>query len=261
MIRRKHNGTVFYQFESLARHCHIIHAVFTRLGGVSSGPFHGLNVGELVGDDPAAVRANQNAILRALGIRAGQVATSQQVHGARVATVGSAQGGTVIPATDGLISRARGIVLLLRFADCLPLMLYDPRRQVVALAHVGWRGCIAGIVASTVSEMQQAFACDPRDMLAGLGPCIGPCCYEVGHEVTMAVEGIFGSNHELLSTGPSGSVYFDLPSAVRSQLLGTGVRRIEASGLCTCCETDEFFSHRGESGSTGRFAAVLGLHG
>lgn len=259
MIRHQHNGIAFYQFESLAEHHNIIHAVFTRIGGTSSEPFHSLNVGELVGDDPTAVRANHSAILRVLGIGAGQVVTSHQVHGARVAIVGSAQGGTVVPATDGLISRARGMVLLLRFADCLPLMLYDPRRQVVALAHAGWRGCLAGVVASTVSEMERAFACEPQDMLAGLGPAIGPCCYEVGHEVTMGVEKTFGSDHELLLTQPGGRVHFDLPSAVRSQLLQSGVRRIETSGLCTCCERDEFFSHRGESGNTGRFAAVLGL--
>jgi YfiH family protein len=259
MIRRQHNGIVFYQFESLARHRDIIHAVFTRIGGTSSGPFHSLNVGGSVGDDPAAVHANHSAILQVLGIQAGQVVTPHQVHGVRVATVDSAQGGTVVPATDGLISQARGIVLLLRFADCLPLMLYDPLRQVVALAHAGWRGCLAGIVTNTVSEMQRAFACDPRGMLAGLGPAIGPCCYEVGHEVAAGVDEAFGSGHGLLSIQPGGSIHFDLPGAVHSQLLRTGVRRIEASGLCTCCETDEFFSHRGESGNTGRFAAVLGL--
>ncbi len=261
MIRRQRNGVVFHQFESLARHRNVMHAVFTRLGGTSSGPFHSLNVGALVGDDPAAVRANHGGILQVLGIGADQVVTAHQVHGARVAIVDAAQGGTVVPTTDGLISRARGIVLLLRFADCLPLMLYDPLRQVVALAHVGWRGCLAGIVTSTIAEMQRAFGCDPRDMLAGLGPAIGPCCYEVGREVTVAVEEIFDSGHGLLPTQPDGSVHFDLPSAVRNQLLRTGVRRIEASGLCTCCKTDEFFSHRGESGNTGRFAAVLGLRG
>ncbi len=259
MIRREHNGLVFYQFESLAQHRNIIHAVFTRIGGTSSGPFHGLNVGELVCDDPTAVRANHSAIWHALGIRAGQVVTSRQVHGTHVAIVDAAQGSTVVPATDGLISQALGIVLLLRFADCLPLMLYDPLRRVVALAHAGWRGCLAGIVTSTVSEMQRTFGCDPRDMLAGLGPAIGPCCYEVGHEVTVGVEEAFGRGHGLLSTQPSGSVHFDLPSAVRSQLLETGVQRIEDSGLCTCCAIGEFFSHRGEKGNTGRFAAVLGL--
>jgi YfiH family protein len=259
MIRRQYNGIVFYQFESLARHHDVIHAVFTRLGGTSSGPFRSLNVGNLVGDDPAAVRANHKAILQALDVRAGQVVTAHQVHGERVACVGSAQGGKLVPATDGLFSRTRGIVLLLRFADCLPLMLYDPPRQVIALTHAGWRGCLAGIVANTVSGMQHTFGCNPGDMLAGLGPTIGLCCYQVGDEVAARVEESFGSDHGLLSRRPGGNTYFDLPAAVHSQLLQAGVRRIEASGLCTCCESDEFFSHRGTRGNTGRFAAVLGL--
>lgn len=259
MIRHQHSGVSFYRFETLSAHNAVVHAVFTRIGGSSSGPFHSLNVGQLVGDEPAAVQANHGLIFSTLGMRSEQAVTARQVHGAHVAIVGTSQLGSVMPATDGLISQARGVALLLRFADCLPLMLYDPLRQAIGLVHIGWRGCLAGAVSNTLVAMQRAFSSDPRDLLAGLGPAIGPCCYQVGPELITSVAQTRGSLKGFLFTQPDGSVHFDLPSAVHSQLRRAGVQSIEDSGLCTCCRRDEFFSHRGESGRTGRFAAVLAL--
>ena len=259
MIRRTSNGLVFYQFASLAQHPEVLHAVFTRIGGTSSGAFRSLNVGHLMGDELTAVQANHDLILRTLGVKPDRVVTARQVHGAHVATVGTAQQGQVVAATDSLISKEQGVVLLLRFADCLPLMLYDPLCHAIGLAHVGWRGLIAGVVVNTLAALRQAFGCDPRDMVAGLGPAIGACCYEVGAELASRLEQALGTRHGLLLTQPDGTVHFDLPAAVRWQLQHEGVEQIEDSGLCTSCHTDEFFSHRAEHGHTGRFAALLGL--
>jgi YfiH family protein len=259
MIRQQQGGVVFYRFQSLSACRVVLHAVFTRIGGTSGKPFHSLNVGQLVGDEPAAVQANHALMMRTLGIHSGQLVTARQVHGAEVAVVGTSHRGTVLPATDSLISQACGVALLLRFADCLPLMLYDPLRQAIGLAHVGWRGCLAGVVGNTVVAMQRAFSSDPRDLVAGLGPAIGPCCYQVGPDLITGVRETCGSLEAFLLTQPDGSVHFDLPSAVRSQLHQAGVQKIEDSALCTSCHTDEFFSHRGERGRTGRFAAVLAL--
>lgn len=259
MIRRTTNGIVFYQFASLTPYREVLHAVFTRIGGTSHGPFQSLNVGHLIGDDAAAVDANHRLIFQALGINAETVVTARQVHGAQVAIVGTAHWGTIIPATDSLISAERGTVLLLRFADCVPLMLYDPLRHVLALVHVGWRGLFAGVVPHTIAALQQAFACYPYDILAGIGPAIGPCCYEVGPEVLAKAEQTFGGDSGLLQPQPSGAIHFDLPGAVRRQLQNLGVQHIEDSALCTSCHTDEFFSHRAEHGRTGRFAVILGL--
>jgi hypothetical protein len=259
MIRLQHSGVAFYRFETLSTCDAIVHAVFTRIGGTSSGPFHSLNVGQLVGDVPAAVRANCGLILSALGTRPERLVTARQVHGAHVAMVGTSQCGSVMPATDGLISQTRGVALLLRFADCLPLMLYDPRQQAIGLVHIGWRGCLAGAVPNTLAAMQRAFSSDPRDLLAGLGPAIGPCCYQVKPDLIASVEQTRARLTRFLLEQPDGSVHFDLPSSVRSQLRRAGVQSIEDSGLCTCCHQDEFFSHRGERGRTGRFAVVLAL--
>jgi len=259
MIRCERDGVIYYEFETLAQYPEILHAVFTRIGGNSQGEFHSLNVGQLVGDEPTAVQANHDLIFQTLGIQPGQVVTAHQVHGARVAIAEAAQQDTIIPATDSLISQRRGVALLLRFADCLPLMLYDPQRQAIALAHVGWRGCLAGVVVNTLAEMGRAFGCEPRDMLAGLGPAIGPCCYEVGADVIMGVEQAFGNHNSLVLMQPEGTTHFDLAGAVRQQLQEAGLQKVEDSGLCTHCHTTEFFSHRAEKGRTGRFAAILAL--
>ncbi len=150
-------------------------------------------------------------------------------------------------------------MLLLRFADCVPLMLYNAARHAFGLVHVGWRGLFAGIVPHTLLALQQAFGCEPYHIVAGIGPAIGPCCYEVGSDVVVRAKQTFGADSSLLRPQPNGAVHFDLPGAVRHQLQEHGVERIEDSGLCTSCHTDEFFSHRAERGNTGRFAAMLGL--
>jgi len=259
MIRCTSNSLVFYQFVSLAQQQEVLHAVFTRIGGKSSGVFHSLNVGHLIGDDPSAVEANHGLIFRTLGIEAGQVITARQVHGAHVAAVTASQRGTVLPATDSLITDERRIALLLRFADCLPLMLYDPLKHAIGLVHAGWRGVIAGVVPNTVTALQHTFGCHPTSLIACLGPAIGPCCYQVGADLATKVEQAFGPQSGLLLPQPDGTLHFDLPGAVRWQLERMGVQKIEDSALCTSCHTDEFFSHRAENGHTGRFAAVLAL--
>ena len=259
MIRHSCNGTVFYQFASLACHPHVSHGIFTRRGGASCGPFNSLNVGNLVGDKPAAVRANCDLIFTALGIRREQVVTAHQVHGAHVAVVGPSQRGTAVPAADSLVSKAPGIALMLAFADCLPLMLHDPSRHIIALVHAGWRGTIAQVVASTVAVLRQSFGCDPADILACLGPAIGPCCYEIGSDLAQKIRELFGPRSGLLVPQSDGTLHFDLPAAIRWQLELAGVQHVENSELCTSCHTEDFYSHRAENGHTGRFAAVLAL--
>lgn len=277
MIRHIKNGLVFYQFASLlcpersegtAQRAEVQHAVFTRLGGQSQGAYCSLNVGGLVGDDATAVQANHELICASLGLQPAAVVTARQVHGAHVAVVHGSDGGAVVPATDALISNEPGVALLLRFADCVPVVLYDPQRPAIGLAHAGWRGLVAGVVPNTIAALQSAFGCRPADLFAGLGPAIGPCCYqvlrpaaagEVESELVAKAKRVFGKQTDLLSVQPNGAVHFDLPAAVHRQLQQSGVLQIEDSGLCTSCHTDEFFSHRAENGHTGRFAVVVAL--
>lgn len=261
MLRQQFNGLVYYRFANLASHDEVLHGMFTRLGGVSPSPCESLNVGHLVGDDHELVEANHDLIYHALGISRSDVATAHQVHGSRVALVRPDDRGQVIPATDALITDAPSVALMLRFADCLPVLLYDPVRRAIGLAHAGWRGTVKGIVAKTVSAMVEAYRSRPADIVAGLGPCIGPCCYQVGAEVIELVKARFNHWQGLLRPQGDGSLHFDLWEANRRQLVELSVKGIEVSQLCTACRTDDFFSHRAEEGRTGRFAVILGMRG
>jgi len=259
--RHQINGLVYYRFANLALHDEVFHGIFTRLGGVSSSPYDSLNVGHFIGDDHQAVEANHALICRALGISRGDVATAHQVHGSRVALVGPEDRGRVIPATDALVTDTPGVALMLRLADCLPVLLYDPVRRAIGLAHAGWKGTIDGIAMKTVSAMMEAYGSHPADIMAGLGPCIGPCCYRVGTKVIELVKANFNHWQELLRPQGDSSFHFDLWEANRSQLVELGVEEIAVIQLCTACRTNEFFSHRAEGGRTGRFAVVLRMRG
>ena len=259
MIHQEVNGIRYYSFEALAHHEEIINAVFARLGGVSRFPFAELNVGRLTGDELAAVETNHRLIYQTLGLSSKQVVTARQVHGNGVAMVGPDEGGKVMPATDALITGAPGVNLMLRFADCLPIFLYDPERRAVGLGHAGWRGTAAKLAQRTAAMMVERLGSDPAKIIACLGPAIGPCCYQVGAEVAellrASLEDCQGALHRL-----EGNAFcLNLWEANRQQLVEAGIQDIEISHICTACHTAEFFSHRAERGRTGRFAAVIGI--
>lgn len=248
-----------YRFDSLCAPA-VVHAVFTRLGGASRGAFASLNVGHTVGDDADAVDANHEAIYSLLGTTAERVVTAHQVHGHRVARVSRCDSGTVIPETDALITNDPGTMLLLRFADCTPVLISAPSRGAVGLAHAGWRGTVQHIAAHTVRAMCNAYDCAPADCLVGIGPAIGPCCYQVGPEVIAEVRHRFcDADSLLMHHTPDGRAHLDMARAIEQQLREVGVKHIASSGLCTRCHRDTFFSHRGDYGHTGRFAACIGL--
>ncbi len=257
--REENNGLLYYRFPSLAAYREVVHGVFTRLGGVSCPPYHWLNVGRTVGDDQRAVDANHDLICWALGIRRSDIATASQVHSANVAVVGLEDRGRVAAQTDALVTNCPGVFLMLRFADCVPVALYDPVRQAIGLVHAGWKGTLGQATQKTVETMVETYDSRPADLMACIGPSIGPCCYEVGPEVAKSVQEVFPHRPQLLHQQGDGSFYFDLWEANRLQLVALGVHRIEIAGLCTACHNDEFFSHRADHGRTGRFAVVMGL--
>ena len=260
MIRREVGDLVYYQFSQLVRFPQLQHGICTRLGGVSKPPWSSLNVGRLVGDLPEAANENHRQIYVAAGLEPTRVVSARQVHGTNVAVVGEEQHGQVLPETDALVTNTPGTALLLRFADCVPIVLFDPMKDAISLVHSGWRGTVAGIARRAVQVMQDTFGCHPEDILAGIGPCIGPCCYEVGPDVVEEVKQAFGSTFQVVVKPGRGDRYtFDLPSAVRIQLQRAGIASVEDSGLCTSCHTTEFYSHRAEHGSTGRFAVFVSL--
>lgn len=228
------------------------HAVFTRLGGVSRSPYHSLNSSYDVGDRPEHVTANLAKVKRAL--RAEHVVYMRQCHEDRVVVVSKEDlryPGRP-PAADALITDTPGVALLVKQADCQGVILFDPRRKVLANAHCGWRGNVNNILGRVVAEMRLRFGSDPADLAAAVGPSLGPCCGEF-----VDYEKLFPKTFQRFMVRCD---YFDLWSLSKWQLLEAGVpeEKIELAGLCTRCRIDLFYSYRGE-GTTGRFATAAML--
>lgn len=256
MQRIEREGLVWYQFTGPGPL--LEHAALTRLGGASQAPFTALNLGSTVGDDPAAVAENYRRVCRALDLSPQQIVTPYQVHGSRVVQVDGAHGGSVIPGTDALITATPGLALLLRFADCTPVLFYDAEHHVGGLAHAGWRGVAAGVIPATVQALRAAFGSRPESLWAGIGPAIGRECYEVGAEVVEAIAATLPEGTPL-ATRQNGRWHLDMPGAVAAQLAQAGVYQVERSEFCTASRTDLWYSHRAEAGQTGRFGVVVKL--
>lgn len=248
-----------FHFERLSAYPELLHAVATRHGGVSQAPWATLNLGGSVGDDPAAVHENHERLCRRLGVARNHLVTAFLTHSDKVAVVGRADWGQRYTDTDALVTNTPGVYLTLRFADCVPILLYDPRRRVVGLVHAGWRGTLALITQKTARLMGEVYGSAPDDLIAGIGPSLGPCCAEMGEEVVGQTRAVFGADADhLLRPGPR-KTHLDLWAANRLQLEALGVRQVETAGLCTVCHVADYFSHRAERGKTGRFGAVIGL--
>ncbi|MCZ7571948.1 MAG: peptidoglycan editing factor PgeF [Ardenticatenaceae bacterium] len=257
MERRTTDTTPFYVFESLAA-IPLPHAVLTRHGGVSEGPYQSLNLSFVVGDDEAAVRENIRRAYTVIGGDPTQGVRPWMVHGSRTRAVDRRHAGQRVPPADGLVTATPGLPLTMTFGDCQPILIYDPIHHALALGHAGWRGTLAGIALSLVAALQANFGSRPQTLRAALGPAIGACCYEVGPDV-VARASWPGSRHWFQPN--SHRPHFDLTAANTDLLLRTGIpaSNIEQANLCTGCRTDEFFSYRKEKPVTGRFALLAML--
>jgi YfiH family protein len=242
-----------YRFDNLSRVPGVVHAVTTRAGGVSEGRCESLNVSYSVGDAPENVDENLRRVASFVGASRDDLFSAYQVHGREVTLVEDEADVPGRPRCDVLITRSTSKTLMLRYADCTPVLLADTRRPAIGVVHAGWRGSAVRAAQAAVSAMTEAFGSDPADLVAGIGPAIGPCCYTVGSDVVMA----FGDRPELFSDGR-----LDLWEANRQALLEAGVppEHVEVAGVCTQCQAERFFSHRANQGKpAGRFAAVIRL--
>ncbi|MGM9539356.1 peptidoglycan editing factor PgeF [Anaerovibrio sp.] len=246
-----------------------VHGISTRHGGVSGGCYDSLNLGLHVEDRAEHVLANRRLFCKALGVTAESTVTCQQVHGADIMRVGAEDIGAgfadynkAIAATDALITNERGVPLMLFFADCTPILLADPVKKAVGLAHGGWKGTVQSIAARTVEAMQREFGCQPADMLAAIGPSIGRCCYQVGEGVAERFKEAFPDfAAEILAENDSGDIHLDLQLCNIRQLEKAGLKpeNIADAHVCTACNSSQFFSYRADNGKTGRIAAVIGV--
>lgn len=261
MRRVAEGGPIYYQFERWTGHEALVHGVFTRLGGVSRAPWESLNVGGTVGDDAAAVQRNIQLVFDALELERARACTVWQVHSADAVVVTErVEGRAWLARADGMVTNIPGLPLTMRFADCTPLLFYDPVHYAIGLAHAGWRGTVAEVGLNTLRAMRVAFGTQPEDVEVAIGPSIGPDQYQVGPEVVEAVQRTFGTTEDLIRRARDGSAYLDLWAANRLSLERAGVTRFEVAGICTASNTSEFFSHRAERGKTGRFCAVMALN-
>ena len=223
-------------------------AFTTRVGGVSGGPFESLNLGALTDDDPHNVAENRRRACEAVGADPETATMAWQHHGVEVTRAdprGLVTPGTEFDRCDGLWSDDPGQAMMLLTADCLPLALARENGSEPALAilHVGWRGLLAGIVAAG------ARALGGGRLAGAVGPGIGPCCYEVGPEVSEPFRRTFGD--DVVTDGR-----LDLWSAAERALREAGCEEVERADLCTYCHPELFFSHRRDRGLTGRQGVV-----
>ncbi|MFD7884472.1 peptidoglycan editing factor PgeF [Streptomyces bauhiniae] len=230
------------------------HFVFTdRWGGVSAAPYAELNLGGAVGDDPGAVRTNRELTAKALGVDPAMVVWMNQVHGAGVAVVDAPWGERPVPEVDALVTARRGLALAVLTADCVPVLLADPVAGVVAAAHAGRPGMLAGVVPAAVRAMTELGA-EPGRIVARTGPAVCGRCYEVPAAMRAEVAAAEPAAYAETSWGTPA---LDVSAGVHAQLDRLGVRDREQSPVCTR-ESDDHFSYRRDR-STGRLAGYVWL--
>ena len=243
------------------------HGFSTRLGGVSQGMWASLNLGVSRGDDPEHVRENYRRFLSALGAEGEHLAMTNQVHGGKIRVVTTADWKQdpyqrVSYEADGLMTDLPGVVLLIYSADCIPLLLYDPVRRVVAAIHAGWRGTAAGIAATAVERMKEVYDCRPEDILAAVGPGIGPCCFETHEDVPNAMMAAVSSAAlPYIKVLESGKFSLDL-KGINARLLeraGLEPEHIAVCRECTACLAEKYWSHRRMGNNRGSMAAAIQL--
>jgi hypothetical protein len=269
------------------------HGFSTRLGGLSraycadDAPGE-LNLGFTAADDRETVLRNRQLLVEAItGDPATPLVTLRQIHSTALVIAGPDDAARPQPSKgDGLITGEPGLLLAIQTADCIPVLVADRKRRVVAAFHAGWRGTVKRIVETGVGRMRLEFGCRSEDLVAAIGPGIGACCYAIGDEVLSSFESQFAYSHELFREvydydavhmkypmlfltqrapghSPIGpNVHLDLAEANRRQLLDAGLkpRSIKVVGGCTSCQRELFFSHRASQGHAGRMLSVIGIH-
>ena len=260
LVHREKNGLCWRQAESLA----VPHAFTTRPGGVSTGSLASLNLGESRGDAPGNVAENWRRLCAAAGFPPERLVFSRQVHKTEVRTVTSADvhriGERVPYEADGLVTDEPGLALCVFAADCVPILLWDPVRSVIAALHAGWRGTAANMAQAGVRAMAERFGCDPANLRGAVGPSIGGCCYETGPEVPEAMRRLPADVSDCLALR-EGRRYVDLRGINRRLLTAAGIppENLDCSDECTMCSHDLFWSHRYTRGDRGVQAAVIML--
>lgn len=262
----RQNEVAFLRFPAFSQLGFVKDAFSTRLGGVSEGEYTSMNLAFGRGDDPEHVRENYRRFSRAVGFDENRLVSSAQDHHTRIRRVGKAQAGVGIfkpqdaPGIDGLITDEPGVTLVTHYADCVPLYFVDPINRVIGLGHAGWRGTVAEMAQHMVEAMQQAFGSAPKDLVAAIGPSIGPCCYEVDTPVIEKVKALsYVPVEQVLHPVSEEKAMLNLWELNRQIMIKAGIRpdHITVAEVCTCCHHDLLFSHRATKGRRGGLCAFM----
>lgn len=267
MIRLQHNGVTFLAAEGFRAAGGVAHGFSTRLGGVSEGIFSSLNLGFNRGDDPDRVRENYRRFCAAIGADVNRIVMTGQIHETeiRTATPDLIKSDVCVPTgydCDGLITDQPGLVLTIFTADCIPVLLYDPVRRVIAAVHAGWRGTAKDIAGKAVDKMRLDYGCQPKRILAAIGPGISRCCFETHSDVPDAMTAALGdSASPHITRLTNGKFTVDLKGINAALLMRAGVTadHIEISTDCTACLHETYWSHRVTQGRRGSQAAMIQL--
>ena len=234
----------------------IRHIFTTRHGGVSNTPYNTHNLAFHVGDDPGDVNTNHLRLAQELDYDVNHLIHMRQIHSDKIIVINDSHRFDNPPECDAVITNRQNSPLMVMTADCTPVLLFDPKKKVIAAVHAGRSGAFKAIVSKTIAAMQSKFESESTDIIAVLGPSIHNCCYEIGKTIaTNAEEKGFGYAVSVKDV----RYYLDVNTILRQQLKASGIlqKHIEDLHLCTSCEKDAFFSYRAEEQVTGRMAAVI----
>lgn len=270
IFEEKQVGEVLYLSYPLLEQTEIVkHGFSTRIGGVSEGIWGSMNLSFSRGDNESSVRENFRRMAKALGVSEDSFVFSHQTHtiNVRKVTEDDKGKGIIKPLdyqdVDGLITNVPGLCLSTFYADCVPLYFVDPVHKAIGLSHSGWRGTVGKIGRVTLERMREEYDTNPNDVIAAIGPSICQDCYEVSEDVILEFQKSFSKEHwnSIYYKKENGKYQLDLWKANEIILLEAGVKKehIAVTNLCTCCNSEELFSHRASQGKRGNLAAFLAL--
>jgi hypothetical protein len=245
-----------FKFESFKKYKDIAHFITTKEGWISG------NKPRFTGDQEADYSGFRKELAISCEMKVEKFMFPRQTHSDHIVEVTSGTDSTTISGTDALITNEPGLFICVQTADCVPILLFDPQKKVVAAVHAGWRGTISKIATKTVQQMTEKFDCQPTDIHAGIGPSIHMHAYEVGPEVVEAVKSNFSNSPALLKPSLNeGYAYFDLWEANQTVLMEAGIpeENIELMGLCSFEQADLFYSARRDGADTGRMVSGIRL--
>jgi hypothetical protein len=253
------NSLKYYQFESFNQ-LGIKHGFFTRHGGVSPAPFNSLNMATTVGDTNENVIENLTWMFDCFGLDLSSRYDGWQVHSATTICVDrprDVRSRTI--RCDALLTDKADVTLVMRFGDCVPVLLYDRKLRIAGVYHAGWMGTVKKIGAAAVGNMTKVYGSDPANIIAGIGPSIGPDHFEVKQDVADQFIKAFPKVLDQIRADHPDKIMFNLWEANRLTLADAGVREIEVMEVCTVCNKQDWFSHRGDQGKTGRFGVLISM--